>query len=173
MNVLSLFNKIKLICLDVDGVLTNGSLLLTTSGDWLRQMNIKDGFALQLAVKKGYHVAVISGSFDEGVEKRLKKLGVTHLYFNIVDKKNCLEKLTAELGVSHDEVLFMGDDLPDMQVMQNVGLACCPADAAEEIRAISHYLSNFKGGEGCVRDVIRKVLSMHGNWAADLGIASR
>jgi 3-deoxy-D-manno-octulosonate 8-phosphate phosphatase (KDO 8-P phosphatase) len=173
LNVLSLFNNIRLIALDVDGVLTNGNLLLTESGEWLRQMNIKDGYALQLAVKKGYHVAIISGSYDLGVENRLKKLGIKILHFNTSDKKSCLYNLVAELGLSNEQVLFMGDDMPDLQVMQTVGLACCPADAAEEVRAISHYISKHDGGSGCVRDVIRKVLSLNGDWDATTGLTAK
>ena len=175
MNVLSQFKKIRLIALDVDGVLTNGNLLLNEKGDWLRQMNIKDGYALQLAVKKGYHLVVISGSYDEGVENRLKKLGVKNdnLHFNVTDKSACLQKIILNLGLSTDEVLFMGDDIPDIQVLQLAGLACCPADAAEEVRAMAHYVSDYNGGCGCVRDVIRKVLSLNGDWDRNTGLSSK
>lgn len=175
MNVLTQFKKIRLIALDVDGVLTNGNLLLNEKGNWLRQMNIKDGYALQLAAKKGYHVVIISGSFDKAVENRLEKLGVKkeNLHFEIADKASCLQKIILNLELSTNEVLFMGDDMPDIQLLQLVGLACCPADAAEEVRSISHYISDYNGGCGCVRDVIRKVLSLNGDWNQLVGLTSK
>jgi 3-deoxy-D-manno-octulosonate 8-phosphate phosphatase (KDO 8-P phosphatase) len=173
MNVLELFKPIKLIVLDVDGVLTDGNLLIMENGhDWLRQMNIKDGYALQLAVKKGYHVAIVSGSYSIGVEARLKKLGIKELHFNIKDKLDCVRKLLNKYNLMNDQAMFMGDDIPDYAVMKWVGLACCPADAAFEIKEISQYQSASYGGRGCVRDVIQKILTINGHWDLDAGVSS-
>ena len=138
-----------------------------------RRMNIKDGYALQLAVKKNYHVVIISGGNSVEVKERLNLLGVKDVFMRISNKKECLKEYIAVNNISRDEVLFMGDDIPDYEVMQSVALACCPADAAHEIRAISHYISPLPGGQGCARDVIEKVLMLRNDWLPDTHIKSQ
>ncbi len=173
MNVLECFKPIKLIAMDVDGVLTNGSLLLLNDGQMARSMNIKDGYAIQLAIKKGYHVLVISGAVDEAVRMRLNKLGVTNVHLGIVDKATLLQENINQLKLDGTQVLFIGDDMPDYDAMKLAGLSCCPADAVSDIRNIVHYISPFKGGEGCVRDVIEKVLKLNHDWENDLNVVAQ
>ncbi len=173
MNLLSLFQNIKLFVLDVDGVLTDGTLLVLNDGQMARSMNIKDGYALQLAVKKGYQVLVISGGTSEAVQLRLQKLGITEIYMGVVHKKDVLTSYVAEKGLLWSEVLYMGDDIPDLRPMQMAGLACCPQDAVPEIKAISHYISQVSGGRGCVRDIIEKVMKLNHHWQVDETIPSK
>lgn len=167
MNILAAFKPIRLFVLDVDGVLTDGSLLLLNDGQMVRRMNIKDGYALQLAVKKGYHLLVISGGNSEAVKLRLEKLGVSNVFMGVLNKKEVLQQYMQEHNISRQEVLYMGDDMPDIGVMQMAGLPCCPADAVAEIRDISSYISPLKGGDGCVRDIIEKVLKLNAHWNDD------
>lgn len=164
MNVLALFKNVTTFVFDVDGVLTDGSLLVLPNGIWARKMNIKDGYALQLAIKKGYRIAIISGSYSEEVKDRLNKLGVQDVFMKIKDKKQFLQQYTQQHNLQKQEVLFMGDDMPDFEVMQSIGLPCCPSDAVPEIKSISLYISQIAGGEGCVRDVIEKTLKLNGHW---------
>ena len=160
--------------MDVDGVLTDGKLWLMPSLDLVRNMDIKDGYALQLAVKKGYHVVVISGAVDTGaVENRLKGLGILDVNMAVKDKSALLNKKISEWGFTRDQVLFIGDDIPDFEVMKNVGLSCCPADAVAEIIQIADYISSYKGGCGCVRDVIEKVLKLNNDWDLDAEVVSK
>lgn len=168
---------IKAILLDVDGVLTNGNLLLTESGEQLRQFNIKDGYALQLAVKRGIKIAALSGARSKGVEHRLRGLGIQDVFLGLDSKIEVYKNYLAQHNLATEEVLFVGDDMPDLQVMTMAGLAVCPADAVEEIKAISHYISPKNGGEGCVRDIVEKVLKIQNLWfeqlpSADDGSAS-
>ncbi|MBS1497176.1 MAG: HAD-IIIA family hydrolase [Bacteroidetes bacterium] len=172
MNVLSLFKNIQLIVLDVDGVLTDGTLLLLEDGQMARRMNIKDGYAMQLAIKKGYKILIISGGNSEAVRSRLQKLGITDIYLGATNKKEILLKYVAQHHLPWSQVLYMGDDIPDIFPMQMVGMACCPADAAPEVKSVSHYISPISGGNGCVRDVIEKVLKLNNHWAEDESIAS-
>lgn len=173
MNVLANFKEIKTFVLDVDGVLTDGSLLLFDDGQMARRMNIKDGYALQLAIKKGYHILVVSGGHSEAVKLRLQRLGVVEIFMNITDKKAILLEYISKYELKWEQVLYMGDDIPDMIPMQLAGLACCPADAVPEIKNLSHYISPVNGGCGCVRDVIEKVLKLNGHWSHDSAIASK
>ena len=173
MNVLANFKEIKTFVLDVDGVLTDGSLLLLDDGQMARRMNIKDGYALQLAIKKGYHILVVSGGHSEAVKLRLQRLGVVEIFMNITDKKAILLEYISKYELKWEQVLYMGDDIPDMIPMQLAGLACCPADAVSEIKNLSHYISPVNGGYGCVRDVIEKVLKLNGHWSHDSAIASK
>lgn len=159
---------IRAILLDVDGVLTNGNLLLTESGEQLRQFNIKDGYALQLAVKRGIKIAALSGARSKGVEHRLRGLGIQDVFLGLDSKVEVYQNYLAQNNLASEEVLFMGDDMPDLQVMTIVGLAVCPADAVEEIKAISHYISPKNGGEGCVRDIVEKVLKIQNLWFEQL-----
>ena len=173
MNVLEKFKTIKTFVFDVDGVLTDGSLLILEDGQMARQMNIKDGYALQLAVKKGYRVVIISGGTSDAVRERLNRLGVKDCFLKIDNKKEKLIEYVSQHGLSWDEILFMGDDIPDYIPMQLTGLPCCPADAVSEIKQISHYISPINGGKGCVRDVIEKVLKLNCHWDLDTTVPSR
>ena len=170
--MLDSFNNITVFVFDVDGVLTDGSLLVMDGGLMMRRMHVKDGYALQLAVKKGYTIFVISGGNSPQVTERLLKLGITNVYMSITDKLEKLKELASQYQLQTENILYMGDDIPDMEVMQYCGLASCPADAASEIKSISKYISPVKGGEGCVRDVIEKVLKLQGKWRADTHIPS-
>lgn len=173
MNVLALFKKITTFVFDVDGVLTDGNLLVMPDGLMVRRMNIKDGYALQLAVKRGYNVIVISGGTSSEVKERLNKLDVVNVWTQVEDKKIILENFVRENNLQQSEVLFMGDDIPDYDVMNFSGLPCCPADAAVEIKQISKYISPLPGGNGCARDVIEKVMKLRGNWTKDTHIKSQ
>ena len=149
---------------DVDGVLTDGTITITTNGEMLRTMHTKDGYAIKAALKAGFNVCIISGGTNEGVRERLKALGVTDIYLGAHHKKDELLEYMDSYNIKQEQILFMGDDLPDYEVMQMVGLACCPQDAVPEIKAISHYISHKDGGKGCVRDIIEQVLKVHGKW---------
>ena len=173
MSLLERFQKIKLFVFDMDGVLTDGSLYVFADGEQVRKMNIKDGFALQLAVKKGYGLLVISGAYSEAVSKRLEKLGISDVLMKVGDKRETLTNYCKEKKISLEEVLFMGDDIPDYSVMKIVGLACAPADAMPEIKSLAHFISTRKGGEGCVREVIEKVLKLNGQWELETDVRSR
>ncbi|MEP7265606.1 MAG: HAD-IIIA family hydrolase [Bacteroidota bacterium] len=164
MNFKERLNTIKCFVFDVDGVLTNGQLLVTHEGQQLRIMNIKDGYALQLAVKEGYHIFIISGASSEGVIKRLNGLGIKDVFTGVPDKKAKLNELMEKHLLTPEQVLYMGDDMPDIEVMKLCGIACCPADAVQQVKKISIYVSEKKGGEGCARDVIEQVLALHGKW---------
>jgi len=164
MNILALFRSIRVFALDIDGVLTDGQLLVTETGGLLRRMNVKDGFALQWAVKQGYEVVVISGGNAEAVKIRLHKLGLSKVFIGVRDKAALLEQLMREHGWQKEEVLYMGDDIPDMDCLNLCGLPACPGDAVADIRARCTYVSPFEGGKGCVRDVMEKVLKLRGDW---------
>ena len=164
MNLLEMFAPIRTFVFDIDGVLTDGSLLLTEDNHMLRSMNIKDGYALQLAVKKGYAVWVISGGKSEAARLRLHKLGITDVHIGIDNKKEFLERLIRVAKTTYDTMLYMGDDIPDYAAMKLCVLPCCPNDAASEIKQISKYTSPYDGGKGCVRDVIEKVMKLNGHW---------
>ena len=171
MNILSSFKSIHTFVFDMDGVLTDGNLYIEKE-DWVRRMNTRDGYALQLAVKSGYNVAVISGSESIPVDNRLRKLGVSDIYMKITDKERCLKDYVVKNNCKPNEILCMGDDIPDYNFMQMAGLICCPANAAVEIKKISHYISPLNGGDGCVRDVIEKVMKLNNNWPLNTSIAS-
>ena len=156
--------EIKCFVFDVDGVLTNGMLHVTNDGKLLRAMNIKDGYALQLAVKKGYRVVIISGGKDEGVVIRLKNLGISDIYVGIGNKLQQLFSVMQEHHLTSAQLLYMGDDMPDAEAMKNCAIASCPYDAAPQIRDICNYISPIKGGEGCARDVIEQVLTLNNDW---------
>jgi len=173
MSILEKFRTIRAFVFDVDGVLTDGTVQVFETGEQVRTMSIRDGYALQLAVKKGYKVAVISGGSSEGVRMRLQQLGVNDVFMKVEDKKGKLLQYVHEHGLQSEDILFMGDDIPDYTVMKLAGLACAPADAAPEIRHIAGYISAFPGGQGCVRDVIEKVLKLNGLWDLDTSLASK
>lgn len=163
----SLFDKLRYVralVFDVDGVLTNANMLLLDNGEWLRQMSFKDGFALEYAVKKRYKICVISESGSEAIGKRLDAMGIKEVYFYAESKLAALEKFIIEQEVDIHEILYMGDDIPDLDAMKAVGIAVCPQDAAPEIKAISHYITSAKGGEGCVREILEMIMKYHKFW---------
>lgn len=171
--MLSDFKPIKLFVFDIDGVLTDGNILVLDDGQQVRKMSIKDGYALQMAIKKGYQILVISGARQTAVIHRLALLGVNDVYADIIDKVATLQEYIKKLNLRAEEVLFMGDDLPDLGCLQIVGVPCCPADAVPEVKGMVHYISPFNGGQGCVRDVIEKVLKLNSHWMHDSPIASQ
>ncbi|HEV2353491.1 MAG TPA: 3-deoxy-D-manno-octulosonate 8-phosphate phosphatase [Puia sp.] len=173
MSVLEKFKSIRTFVFDVDGVMTDGSVLLYESGEQVRRMSTRDGYSLQLAVKKGYRVVVVSGALSEGVRQRLLYLGINDIFLQIPDKVSVIRQYAADHGLNVNDMLYMGDDIPDYHPMQFVGLACAPADAAPEIRHIAAYISSFNGGQGCVRDVIEKVLKLNGHWDLNATVASK
>ncbi|MBK7028718.1 MAG: HAD-IIIA family hydrolase [Bacteroidales bacterium] len=156
--------KINTFIFDYDGVLTDGTVILMSNGEALRTANVKDGYALQLAMKKGYRIAIISGAYSESVKKRFESLRVSDVFLGVERKIEVFEEYLAEHGLSTEEVLFMGDDIPDYEIMRKVGVPTCPSDAAEEIKALATYISHHNGGHGCVRDVIEQVLKVQGQW---------
>ncbi|WP_462265784.1 KdsC family phosphatase [Mucilaginibacter sp.] len=149
---------------DVDGVLTDGAVFVAESGEQSRAFNIKDGYALQLAVKLGYNVCAISGSRSKVALHRLNSLGITDVYLGSSMKTEKLKTYMEERGISPSQVMYMGDDIPDVEAMKMVALPVCPADAAEEIKAISAYVSPISGGKGCAREMIEKVLKVQQKW---------
>lgn len=171
--MLDRFKLITTFVFDVDGVLTDGSLLVLPGGVMARSMNIRDGYALQLAVKKGYRVLVISGGNSPEVQERLNKLGVTAVWMQTSDKSSVLADYMRNEKLSANELLYMGDDIPDLPVIQMAGLPCCPADAAQEIRDVAVYISHIAGGKGCARDVIEKVMKLRGDWNEDTSVRAQ
>lgn len=159
--------KIKAVVFDVDGVLSCETILLHPSGEPMRSVNIKDGYAIQFAMKVGLLVAIITGGNTASVRKRCEGLGVKDIYMGASIKTKEYELFKSKYGLKDDEVLYMGDDIPDYEVMQRCGVPCCPADAAPEVKAVSLYISHRKGGYGCVRDVIEQVLRAQGKWMSD------
>ncbi len=157
-------NQITTFIFDVDGVLTDGSVQITTSGEMLRTMNVKDGYALKTALNEGYSICIISGGTNEGVKKRLSILGIADIYLGAHNKIEQLNDYLNSNKISSENVLYMGDDIPDYPVMKRIGLPCCPQDAVPEIKAISKYISHKNGGKGAVRDVIEQVLKVQDKW---------
>ncbi len=173
MNLLQLFKQVTTFVFDVDGVLTDGTLIVLPGGLMARKMNVKDGYALQLAVKRGYNVAVISGGASDEVAERLLKLGVKEVFMRVIDKVSILENYLLAKNSTWHKTLYMGDDIPDLEVMKRAGVACCPADAVAEIKEVSAYISHTNGGCGCAREVIEKVLKLRGDWKEDTHIPSK
>ena len=157
-------SQIQAFIFDVDGVLTDGSLLCLESGEQVRSFNIKDGFAIRHALKKGYLVAIISGRKEEGVYKRLRSLDVEHIFLGVEDKVKVFDTFLLEQNLLPQQVAYMGDDVPDLKVMQLCGLAACPADAASDILKICQYISEKAGGKGSVRDLIEVILKAQAKW---------
>ncbi len=166
------FTQIKAVVLDVDGVLTDGTLQVTESGEQLRTFYVKDGYAMQLAEKMGLMLWVISGGRSEGVRLRLQGLGVKEIHLGVSQKMDVLNELLSKYELTADQLMYVGDDMPDYEVMQVVGIAACPIDAVEDIKTISHYMSPFKGGRGVVRDILEKILKLQGKWGVQTHIKS-
>lgn len=173
MNVLAEFKKVTTFIFDIDGVLTDSMVLVLENGLQARRMNIKDGLGLQMAIKNGFRVAIISGSYSEPVVERLKKLGIEDMEMSVADKKFFVEGYITKNKLKWEEILYMADDLPDLALMKMVGLPCCPADAVPEILELSKYISPVNGGLGCVRDVIEKVLRVQDKWIFHEAIVSK
>ena len=159
-----IMNDITTFIFDVDGVLTDSSVHITPTGEMLRIMNIRDGFAMKAAIESGYHVCIISGGSNEGVRIRLQNLGITDIYLGTPNKVETFKEYCGIYQINPEQVLYMGDDIPDYHVMQLVGLPTCPQDASPEIKAISNYISHKNGGKGAVRDVIEQVMKVQGKW---------
>ena len=159
--------KIKALVFDVDGVLSMETIQTDAQGTLLRSTNTKDGYALRLAAMSGLHVAIITGACEQSILMRYKAIGVEDVLLGSSVKTEKLKGLLVKYSLSPDEVLYMGDDIPDYMIMKQVGLPCCPRDAAPEIRDISLYVSHRDGGKGCVRDVLEQVLKARGKWMAD------
>mgnify|MGYP001043073188 CR=1 FL=1 len=156
--------KINTFIFDVDGVLTNGTLTIMPDGELVRHMNVKDGYAMKNALNKGFRVCIISGGTNEGVRNRLQALGIDDVFLGAHDKIKQYSELVKKYNLKPENVLYMGDDVPDYPVMKLVGLPACPNDAVREIQQVSKYISDKKGGEGCVRDVIEQVLRVQNKW---------
>jgi 3-deoxy-D-manno-octulosonate 8-phosphate phosphatase (KDO 8-P phosphatase) len=156
--------NISTLIFDVDGVLTNGDIIASENGEFLRTFNIKDGYALQLAVKRGYLVCVISGGKGLAMQNRFEGLGIQEVFLGVSNKVEVYNTLLAKYNLKAEEILYMGDDIPDLKIMQLVGLPTCPADAVSEIKAISQYISPYDGGRAAVRDIIEKVLRLQHKW---------
>jgi len=166
-NYKALLKHINTFVFDYDGVLTDGTVILMNNGDALRTANVKDGYALQLAVKKGYRVAIISGGYSESMLRRFEALNVKDVFLGVEKKIETYNKYLADNNLEPHQVLFMGDDIPDYEIMKIAGVPTCPADASEEIKAVAKYISHQKGGHGCARDVIEQVMKIQGNWMND------
>lgn len=173
MNVLPLFKKVTTFIFDVDGVLTDGTVLVLDNGLQARRMNIKDGFALQMAILNGYRVLIVSGGNSPQVADRLEKLGIKDIHMSVADKKTFIADYMSKNNLTKEQLLYMADDLPDLPVMSIVGMPCCPADAVNEVKEAVQYISPLKGGDACVRDVIEKVLKLNDHWNYREDAASR
>ncbi len=161
---LETLKNIQAFVLDIDGVLTDATVLVTERGEQLRRFNVRDGYAIQLAIKKGFNICAISGGKSQGSLLRLNALGLTEVHLGVTNKTEIYKNFIIQHGLAHESVLYMGDDIPDLPVMKLAGVPVCPADAVEEIKSISVYISPKCGGQGCVRDVIEKVLKIQGKW---------
>jgi len=166
-NFKELLSQVKAFVFDVDGVLSSSTIPLHPSGEPMRMVNIKDGYAIQHAIKKGFYVAIITGGNTLAVRLRFERLGVTDIYMSSQIKMNDLTHFMQLHHLQKEEILYMGDDIPDYIVMNHVGIPVCPADAAPEIKTLSLYISPYLGGEGCVRDVMEQVLKVQGKWMDD------
>ena len=157
-------NNVKAFIFDVDGVFTDSQLYLQTDGSLMRSMNAKDGYAVKYAIKQGYIVGIITGGVDESLRTRFRSLNVTDIYLGSYNKREDFDDFIYKYDISPENILYMGDDVPDLEIMGIVGIPTCPADAIEEIKSISKYISDKKGGEGCVRDVVEQVMRVHKKW---------
>ena len=158
------FGSVTTFIFDVDGVLTDGSVWSYEKEEYVRRFYIKDGYAIEKALQAGYQVAIISGGNEPGVRNRLSFLGIQHIHLGIKDKRKVLNELIGTLSCQAANILYMGDDIPDISLMKEVGLPCCPSDAAHDAKLASSYISAHAGGRGAVRDVIEKVMRVRGDW---------
>ncbi len=159
-----IMNDITTFIFDVDGVLTDGKVHVTQNGELLREMNIRDGYAIKAAIENGYTVCVISGGSNDGVRQRLRNLGVTDIYMGVANKVDTFKEFIDIYQIKPENILYMGDDIPDYHVMQQVALPVCPVDAVPEIKSVAKYVSHVKGGHGAGRDVIEQVMKTQKKW---------
>jgi 3-deoxy-D-manno-octulosonate 8-phosphate phosphatase (KDO 8-P phosphatase) len=162
--ILDRFSSVDTFILDVDGVLTSGTVIASGDGEMRRDFNIKDGFALQYVVKQGYHVIIISGGDNEGVRKRLRNLGITEVHTAVADKRKLLKELEIKLQINLKNALYMGDDFPDLSVMRMCGIKVCPSDAAWQVQEEVDIVTKASGGKGAVREIMEKVLTSQDKW---------
>lgn len=163
-NYKTLLKNVSAFVFDVDGVMTNGQIMITTEGEMYREMNTRDGFAIKCALERDYKVAIISGGTNEGVRKRLETLGVDKVYLGIHKKDIAFDDFLKTYDIDPEEVLCMGDDVPDLSVLEKVGVATCPQDAVSDVKKIVDYVSHKKGGDGCVREIIEQVMRVQNKW---------
>ncbi len=168
-NYKEILPNIKTFIFDVDGVLTDGKILLSADGEFLRAMDTKDGYAIKCALMMGYKVAIISGGTSEAVRDRFKALGLYDIYLGAHHKLEPYQDLLDNYDLNPEEILYIGDDVPDIPVMEKVGLGCCPQDAVSDVKAMADYISHKKGGQGCVREIIEQVLRVQGKWSLQVG----
>jgi len=159
--------KVNTFIFDYDGVLSDGSVILTSDGDALRTANVKDGYAMQLAVKKNYRIAIISGGYSESMKRRFESLKIEDVFLGVDKKIDTYNQYLETHNLKSENILFMGDDIPDYEIMLSAGVPTCPADAVEEIKRVAIYISHQTGGHGCVRDIIEQVLKVQGKWMND------
>ena len=157
--------RVEAIVLDVDGVMTDGGIIPTPDGDFIRRYNAKDGYAIASAIREGIKVCIISGGRGRMLENRLQILGVTRYYLNCMDKVATIREFATDYGIDLENVVYMGDDIPDLECMRIVGVPVCPSDAAMEVVEASRYISEYNGGHGAVRDIIEQVMRAKGLWA--------
>ena len=160
--------KVEAIVLDVDGVMTDGGIIPTPEGDFIRRYHAKDGYAIAAALREGMKICVISGGRGRMLENRLTMLGVTKIYLNCMDKVHAMREFFEEYGINPENVIYMGDDIPDLECMRLVGIPVCPADACMEVVEASRYVSEFDGGHGAVRDIVEQVMRAQDKWAKNL-----
>lgn len=163
-NYKELLQNITTIFLDYDGVLTDGTVLINENGEQLRTGFVRDGYAIQLAIKKGFRIVIITGGTSDSIRKRCESLNISDIFLCVRNKHDLFQEFTKKNNIKYSEVAYIGDDIPDYRPMKMAGLAVCPADAAEEIKKISHYVSLYKGGKGCVRDLLEQILKVQGKW---------
>ena len=163
-NYKTLLNNVRAFVFDVDGVMTNGKVMITSEGEMYREMDTRDGFALKYALLKGFKIGIISGGTNEGVRKRLELLGVNKVYLGIHEKDIAFDDFVSTFNINPDQVLYMGDDVPDIPVMEKVGVSTCPQDALPDVKRVVDYVSHKKGGDGCVREIVEQVMRVQDKW---------
>lgn len=166
-NYKSILKNISTLIFDVDGVFTDNRVMLFPGMDPVRTFSARDGYAMQYAIKKGLRLVIMTGGKSESVNERLMAMGLIHVFSGVRNKEKKLNEFIKEKGLGYEEILYMGDDIPDLRVMELVGLASCPQDAVREIKSICNYVSPYKGGYGCVRDIIEQTLKVQGKWLDD------
>ena len=159
--------KIKAVIFDIDGVLSASTVFMNNNGQPIRTINIKDGYAIQLAQKMGIRIAIMTGGRNEDIKLRYEYLGVEDIYLKCSIKIKTYEEFIAKYGLDDSEIIYVGDDIPDYEIMKRVGCPCCPSDACPEIKSISLYISNLNGGHGCGRDILEQVMKAQDKWLSD------
>jgi 3-deoxy-D-manno-octulosonate 8-phosphate phosphatase (KDO 8-P phosphatase) len=159
--------KVNTFIFDYDGVLSDGQVILTSDGDALRTANVKDGYAMQLAIKKNYRIVIISGGYSESMKRRFETLKVEDVFLGVDKKIDVYNQYLKDHNLTKENILYMGDDIPDYEIMLAAGVPTCPSDAVEEIKRVATYISHQSGGHGCVRDIIEQVLKVQGKWMND------